>query len=58
MIKKNDESDLNHKHVNICTKGLDRNLVFQIKMKLRKKSYQNLNTLPYLQMKKLLIYCA
>lgn len=37
MIKKNDKSDLNHKHFNICTKGLDRNLVFQIKMKLRKK---------------------
>lgn len=60
MIKKIDKSDLNHKHVNICTKGLDRNLVFQTKMKLRIKEerYQNLNTLPYLQIKKLLIYCA
>lgn len=37
MIKKIDKSDLNHKHVNICTKGLERNLVFQIKMKLRKR---------------------
>lgn len=26
--KKNDESDLNYKYVNICIKGLDWNLVF------------------------------